>query len=91
MGGNPLQRGPGVIERDGQRVLGSEPVVDRDGDDVRFGDQAGEEQGGGGPEGGSDAEAPAVVMHDEGELFDRIWAVGFGQEDPGGDSGFRGD
>lgn len=90
MGGNPLQRGPGVIERGRQRVLRSEPVVDGDGDDVGLGDQTGEELSGGDAEGGPDTEGPEVVVYHEGEFY-RIGAVDFGQEDPGFDPGFWGD
>lgn len=80
------------MEGDGQGVLGGEPVVDGDGDGVGLGDEAGEEGGGGGAKGGAAAEASTVVVHDEGELFGLIWAVGcFGEEDTGGEFGFLGD
>lgn len=66
---NPLESGPTVVVGGGERTLRGETILDGDGKDSGFGDEAVEvpvaEEG----EGGFEAEAAAVEVDQDGEFF----------------------
>lgn len=80
MRNGPLDRGPGIVIGDGERVFRGSSVINRENDNFGFGSEGVEVVVVRGRGGGFDAETTAMEVYEEGEVF-VSWVCGFGYVD----------